>query len=144
MGTDSLNGIQVTSLNRILLPGGDVMHAMKHGDPGYNGFGEAYFSWIKYGVVKAWKRHTQMTLNLVVPIGNVKFVFFDEAQQNGYEVIAGSDNYVRVTVQPGIWFGFQGLYDPQSLVLNVANIPHDPAEVERLPDHSFTYNWIQL
>ena len=33
---------------------------------------------IESGVVKAWKRHRQMTLNLVVSVGVIRFVMFDD------------------------------------------------------------------
>ena len=77
MGRVSLNEICVTPLKRISVTGGDVLHAMKKSDPGYVDFGEAYFSLVEFGTIKAWKRHLQMTLNLVVPIGEVQFVLMD-------------------------------------------------------------------
>jgi dTDP-4-dehydrorhamnose 3,5-epimerase len=44
-------------------------------------------------------------------------------------------------VPPGIWFGFQGIAAPFSLVLNVGDIPHDPHEVVRKPLEAFRYDW---
>ena len=77
MGSVSLSDILVTPLARIATDGGDVMHALKNNDPEYGGFGEAYFSWLEHRKVKAWKCHTEMTMNLIVPFGQVKFVFCD-------------------------------------------------------------------
>ena len=131
MGSIIVDGISVASLQRIVVSGGDVLHGMKSEDQGYAGFGEAYFSQIEYGAVKAWKRHLRMTLNLIVPVGVVKFVFID-GQGGRREEGVGGDRYVRLTVPPGYWFGFQGLSRPTSLVLNIADIPHDPDEVERM------------
>lgn len=137
----SLNDILITPLARIVTAGGDVLHAMKQSEAGYAGFGEAYFSWVAAGAVKAWKRHKRMTMNVIVPVGQVKFVFcFDGADAFRVEEI-GVDRYARITVPPGIWFGFQGLAAPQSLVLNIANIPHDPNEVERLGLSEIQYGW---
>ena len=139
-----LADILVTPLRIIGVAGGDVLHAMKQSDPCYSGFGEAYFSWVSADVVKAWKRHTQMTMNVVVPVGQVRFVFCcvnaDGIEEFRVEEI-GVDRFVRVTVPPGIWFGFQGLRTPQSLLLNIANIPHDPNEVERLALSDINYTW---
>ena len=141
MGTMRLNDILITPLARIMTAGGDVLHAMKQSEAGYAGFGEAYFSWVAAGAVKAWKRHTRMTMNVIVPVGQVKFVFcLDGADAFRVEEI-GVDRYARITVPPGIWFGFQGLAAPQSLVLNIANIPHDPNEVERLALSEIQYGW---
>ena len=33
---------------------------------------------IKFGKIKAWKFHTKMILNLIVPVGKVKFVFYSQ------------------------------------------------------------------
>ena len=139
-----LADILVTPLRRIETAGGNVMHAMKLTDAGYKGFGEAYFSWVTTGAIKAWKRHTQMTMNVVVPVGQVRFVFryinADGTDEFRVEEI-GVNRYARITVPPGVWFGFQGLHANQSLVLNIASIAHDPNEVERLALTDINYDW---
>ncbi len=140
----NLADILVTPLQRIETAGGDVLHAMKQSDAGYGGFGEAYFSWVAAGAVKGWKRHTRMTMNVLVPLGQVRFVF--RGLDDGGEAIfrveeIGVARYVRVTVPPGIWFAFQGLGTPQSLVLNIASIAHDPNEIERLALADIHYVW---
>ena len=140
MGTMSIDDIQITPLRRIETIGGDVLHALKQDDAGYAGFGEVYFSWIKCGAIKAWKRHTRMTMNLVVPFGQVRFVFHQSHAQYRIEEI-GDAHYARITVPPGIWFGFKGLITPQSLVMNIANFPHESNEAERLPKSDFDYSW---
>ena len=140
MGEVTINNILVTPLARIATPGGDVMHAMKKSDLEFAGFGEAYFSWINAGSVKAWKRHTRMFMNIVVPVGNVRFVFFMD-ENSGFRIEEiGEDNYARLTVPPGIWFGFQSL-EPKSLVMNISSILHDPEEVDRLSVTKIKYNW---
>lgn len=144
MGTMTLAAILLTPLSRIATPGGDVMHAMKQSDAGYAGFGEAYFSWVCAGAVKAWKRHMRMTMNVIVPVGQVRFVFRSVNAGGGDEFRVeeiGVDRYAKITVPPGIWFGFQGLGASQSLVLNIASIPHDPNEVERLALSEVNYSW---
>jgi dTDP-4-dehydrorhamnose 3,5-epimerase len=137
MGSIINNKIIVTPLKQIHVEGGNVLHALKNMDNGYHGFGEAYFSWIEQGSIKAWKRHLRMTMNLIVPFGNVQFVFITEEGNLLVREIIGENNYVRITVPPGIWFGFKGEYAPKSLVLNLASITHDPDEVERLPKEVF-------
>lgn len=39
----TIEGVIVTPLKQIYNPRGDVWHAMKCSDPGFDGFGEAYF-----------------------------------------------------------------------------------------------------
>ena len=137
MGSIINNEIIITPLKQIHVEGGNVLHALKNTDSGFNGFGEAYFSWIEQGSIKAWKRHMRMTMNLNVPVGNVQFVFITEEGNLLVREIIGENNYVRITVPPRIWFGFKGEYAPKSLVLNLASITHDPDEVERLPKEAF-------
>ena len=91
----------ITDLKIIDTPGGNVMHAIKKSSSGFMGFGEAYFSWINKGVIKAWKRHKIMTLNLVVPVGKIKFVLYDDRDSSDIkfqEFILSTENYFRLTV----------------------------------------------
>ena len=144
MGPINLGDILLTPLSSIETPGGDVLHAMKHYDVGYSGFGEAYFSWVTAGAVKGWKRHHRMTMNLVVPVGRVRFVFsLDGGAIFRVEEI-GVGHYARLTVPPGIWFSFQGLASQPSLLLNIASIPHDPDEAERLALSEISYDWFGI
>jgi len=133
-----------TPLDIIDTPGGNVMHAIKKSSEGYAGFGEAYFSQIKYGNIKGWKRHNSMTLNLVVPIGKIKFVLFDDRKgsNSGFQEFTLSiDNYSRLTVPPKIWVGFQGLSESNSMLLNIADIQHNRLEVDVLELDDIKYNW---
>ena len=136
----TVNEIITTPLKRIPVIGGDVLHAMRKSDLGFAGFGETYFSQVERDTVKAWKRHINMTLNLIVPIGKVRFVFMDN-KRSFREEILGEDNYARLTVPPGLWFGFQGVSENTALVLNIANIEHSPDEVEHNELNNINYNW---
>ena len=82
-----------------------------------------------------------MTMNVLVPLGQVRFVFRFVGKSNFRVEEIGVDRYARITVPPGIWFGFQGMAEPHSLVLNIANITHDPNEVERLSLQEIVYDW---
>jgi dTDP-4-dehydrorhamnose 3,5-epimerase len=139
-----IKDVFITNLERIKTPGGSVMHAMKESSVGYAGFGEAYFSQIEKNSIKAWKRHKNMTLNLVVPIGKIRFILFDDREiSNGQfqEVIISMDNYCRLTVPPMIWMGFQGLSNGGSMLLNIADMEHDPHEVVKKNIEEIEFNW---
>jgi dTDP-4-dehydrorhamnose 3,5-epimerase len=150
VGDLSLDNILVTPLKRITTEGGDVMHALKKSDNGFNGFGEVYFSWIEQGAIKAWKFHKRMTLNFVVPVGEIHFIFYYEASiaeqksepcNEFRSEKLGNKHYSRITVPPGIWFGFQGLASGSSLLMNVTDMEHDPKEILNKPVSRFSYNW---
>ena len=137
-----LSSIKTHNLKKISVEGGNVMHALKSSDIGYKTFGEVYFSWINPLSVKAWKKHNIMTLNLVVPIGKVRFVFHDAINPNEFrEEIIGENNYCRLTVPPKIWFGFQGLSDHASLVTNISDIEHDDSEIHKADINTFSFKW---
>ena len=55
----------------------------------------------------------------------------------------GEENYSRIMVPPGIWFGFMGINLKDSLVLNIASCLHDPEEVQRLDIKKISYNWVK-
>lgn len=151
-----IDGVYVTPLKQIYHPKGDIFHAIKCTDLGFNGFGEAYFSSIASGLIKAWKRHSRMTLNLVCIIGKVHFVLYDDRVGSStkgefMEVTLSPDSeshYRRLTVPPGVWMGFVGLGKDKSIILNVANIPHDPTEQINIPieesDIKFDFNQLDL
>ena len=144
MGTTDLDDILVTKLSKIDIDKGNVMHAIKANDRGFVGFGEAYFSLIKKNEIKGWKLHNEMVMNLVVPIGNVKFVFYQKNQDSLKEFrieSIGEDNYCRLTVPTGIWFGFQGLSEPVNVVLNISNIEHNAKEQENMKLNDKTFDW---
>jgi len=139
-----IEDLLITPLSIIDTPGGRVMHAIKESDKGFYGFGEAYFSNVDFKAIKAWKRHKRMTLNIVVPIGKIRFVFLDDRKwpdQQSQEVLISEDNYCRLTVPPMIWIGFQGLSTNGSILLNVADIEHDPAEVDKRNVEEIDFNW---
>lgn len=138
-------GLFLSKEKIISLDNGNVMHAIKKSSSGYKGFGEAYFSLIKYQSIKGWKKHFKMTVNLIVPIGKVKFVVSNHGEDNGqrkfYEFILSREEYNRLTIPPMVWYGFKGLSEPESVILNIANIEHVPNESETIELSSIEYDW---
>lgn len=128
-----------TALDRIQTEGGEVMKAMTAEEATYAGFGEAYFSRVDPGAVRAWKMHTEMTVNVVVPVGHVRFVVRHDEQFIIYDL--GPDHqYGRLTIQPRTWFGFQGGVEG-GLVLNMSNVVHRPEEGDSREIDAFEYSW---
>jgi dTDP-4-dehydrorhamnose 3,5-epimerase len=141
-----LNGLLITPLKKIAHPKGDIMHAMKNSDNGYTGFGEAYFSEVNFGEIKGWKTHSEMVLNLVVPVGKIKFVAYDDRPDSSscgqfFQTELSAENYSRLTVPHGVWLAFQGAGESRNLLLNMASIPHDPNESEVKPLCDIEFEW---
>lgn len=139
-----IEGVIITPLKIINVHGGDVLHAMKRSDTGFSEFGEAYFSTVEPGCVKAWKRHHTMTLNLIVPLGKIRFIIFDDRKTDNEqykEVVLSKENYCRLTIPPMVWVGFQGVDKNISMLLNIANIEHMPEECDRKVINEIKYDW---
>lgn len=133
----SIEGVSITPLRKIHNPKGDIFHVLKSTEDLFLGFGEAYFTTVNHGDLKGWKQHTKMVMNLVVPVGKVAFHFYNEYFSKSICINAGERDYVRLTVQPGIWMAFEGLAEGLNLVLNIASIPHDPKEAINVAIDSF-------
>jgi dTDP-4-dehydrorhamnose 3,5-epimerase len=133
-----IEGVLLTELKIIPGESGAVMHGLKVQEPSFKNFGEAYFSFISMGKIKGWKRHSKMTLNLIVPVGKIRFVLYDDRDNSRTKgsfndfCIGPEIQYSRLTIPPGIWMAFQGIGNEKNLLLNIADIPHDPSEAEQL------------
>lgn len=125
--------VTATSLRRIEHSKGDIFHGMKASDAGFAGFGEAYFTTIIAGEVKGWKMHTAMIMNLIVPLGMVRFHIHDNATGRTVAYDIGATNYQRLTVPAGFWVAFQGLTNETNLILNVASLEHSQEEAVNVP-----------
>jgi len=143
---DLLEGVNLTPLKIINNDKGDIMHALKSSEPDFHGFGEAYFSTINFGEIKGWKMHHAMIMNIVVPVGSIRFVLFDERPESKskdkfWQTVINAHDYKRLTVPPLIWMAFQGLGNKFNLVLNIASIQHDPKEVENRNIEEINFKW---
>ncbi|CAM2825261.1 dTDP-4-dehydrorhamnose 3,5-epimerase family protein [Vibrio neptunius] len=141
-----LEGVCVEPLRIIKHDKGDILHALKENDSVYSGFGEVYFSTVHHGEVKGWKKHTTMNMNLVVPEGEVRIVVYDDRESSstrGQFLVAqlSRNNYSRVTVQAGLWVAFQGVSRTTNLLMNFADIKHDPSESISMPLDSIQFDW---
>ena len=135
-----MDGVILTPLKQIYHPKGDIFHAMKKSDIGFDGFGEAYFSTINQNDIKGWKKHTKMTLNIVVPVGNIEFVVYDEKTKEFFSTKLSHNNYQRLTIKAGLWMAFKGL-DKYNMLLNLASIEHDPNEAVNIELNEINYKW---
>ena len=141
MGELKLKDIKIVKLKNIKNKNGNILHFLKQGDSNFKKFGEAYFSWIHPNKIKAWKMHTKTTLNLVVPHGKVKFVFFLKRINKFRTVTIGEKNYKMLIVPPGVWYGFKGISKNKSLIANITNLIHNPKEILRRNKKDIKFSW---
>jgi dTDP-4-dehydrorhamnose 3,5-epimerase len=128
---------------------GAVLHMLNKAHPLMGDFGEIYFSEIKASVIKGWKQHSKMTQRITVPMGLVKFVFYDDRKasisygQTASITLGREQQYGIIVIPPNIWYGFKNLSANTSLLANCSDIPHDPTEQTTLPLQSevIPYAW---
>lgn len=143
-----IDGLILTDLRQFIDDRGSVLHMMRCDAPEFMGFGEAYFSEIFPGAVKAWKRHRAQTQNIAVPVGRVRVVIYDDrdgATRGQVQVfeLGRPDAYIRLRIPPGLWYGFACQSDQAALLANCADVPHDPGDSEHRPsdDPEIPYRW---
>lgn len=135
---DSLiQSVVISDLKKISNPKGDLYHALKSSDPTFSRFGEAYFTSVNCNEIKGWKRHREMNMNLIVPVGMARFYLHDDILKKTESYIIGVHNYKRLYVPCGLWMSFEGLSEGLNLILNIADILHNPAESDATPLESF-------
>ena len=143
-----IEGVRIFPLKQIGDERGMVMHMLRADAPHFEGFGEVYFSVVRSGVVKAWKRHRLMTQNFAVPVGEIRLVIFDDREGSVtrgaiQEIVTGTGYYALIRLPPMLWYGFKGTGQGDSLIANCASIPHDPSESESIALDSglVPYRW---
>ena len=145
-----IKGVSTVALAEFSDEYGAVLHMLRNDDPHFFQFGECYFSEVLPGAIKAWKLHNDQTQNIAVPVGRIKMVIYDsrlESPTKGYiEILelGRPDVYLRVQIPPGLWYGFTCISNTPALLVNCADMPHDPNESMRKPisDSSIPYDWL--
>jgi dTDP-4-dehydrorhamnose 3,5-epimerase len=135
-----MDKIILSPLNQIYNSKGSIFHVIKKSDDQFNGFGEAYFSFINKGEIKGWKKHKKMTLNLVVPFGEIEFTIYNEDNKKFFNTSLSKKNYQRLTIREGLWVAFRGV-EENNILLNIANIEHDPSETINKNLNDIKYDW---
>lgn len=141
-----IDGVIITPLREMADARGSVRHVLRRPNIAQE-VGEIYFSRVEYGVVKAWHLHSRMTLRYVVAYGRILLGLYDtragsptEGQVVSLYLSDTGEDYKMVTIPPGIWNGFRadpdGL-DEAAVVLNCADMPHDPKEIVRANPRAF-------
>ena len=138
-------GPRVTQLRVIEDARGSVRHGLRASDTDFVGFGEGYFSEINSGAIKGWKQHTEMTLNLVVVSGCIRFIVLPALNnpQEGLQVAPLIDielspkNHQRLMVPPLYWVAFMGLDSRQNTLVNFASHEYSASEANNLPISHF-------
>ena len=149
MDESKIKGVRIVKLNQISDSKGSVLHMIKSSSPEFKNFGECYISEINFNSIKGWKLHSKQTQNISVPSGKIKMVLYDNREDlpsfnQLVEINLGRpDNYYRITIPPGIIYGFKCLSKPNALIVNCTDIEHNPNEsiTFSLKENKVPFNW---
>lgn len=134
----AISGVELHPLRVISDARGAVLHMLRADTPDFGGFGEIYFSEVRPGAVKAWKRHKRMTQRFAVPMGRIRLVVYDERDDSPSKgriqviELGRPDAYLLAIVPPLLWYGFSAVGDHAALMANCSDLPHDSAESEQV------------
>ena len=78
----------------------------------FKGFGEIYFSYTNFGVIKGWYMQKKNFSNFSVLFGGIKLVIFDDRKSSRtfnsvQEINLSLSNYHLVTIPPKVWHSFK-------------------------------------
>lgn len=143
-----IEGVEVIPLKQISDYRGKIMKMLSINDAHYKMFGEIYFSQVHPGMVKAWHSHKSMWLNYACLMGKIQLVLYDVRPRSStydelMEIYLSPEEYKLVKIPPNILNGFKGLGTTDSLVANLATIPHTEGEIERFPLDYVEYSWFR-
>lgn len=144
-----IDGLTYTVLKQIPDHRGAVLHMLRCDAVDFTHFGECYFSETVPTAVKAWKCHRSQTQNLAVPVGRIRIAVYDlrdsSVTHGNLQVLdlGRPDAYGRLRIPPGLWYGFRCISAAPALIVNCADLPHEPSESESRPadDPSIPYQW---
>lgn len=144
-----IDGVVATELRQIGDERGVVLHMLRCDAPDFVRFGECYFSEVRPGAIKAWKRHRAQTQNLAVPVGRIRLVIYDGRKPSPTSgrvqvvELGRPDAYLRLRIPPGVWYGFSCLSGTAALIANCPDLAYDPADGEARPadDPAIPYSW---
>ncbi len=106
---------------------GSIIKYINKSQNHFKGFGEVYFSEIKYNKIKGWNYHKKFTCIITVPHGLVEFFIFGSS--NKLKKIKISKNNILV-IPPKNWFAFKSL-KKISVLANCINGLHSEKETKK-------------
>lgn len=133
-----MDKIKFKKLKVTEIKNGNIFHIFKN-SKSIKKINEIYCSQIKFGKIKAWKKHHKTNLKLVVPYGKVKFVILNK--KKFYSIVIGEKNFGLITIPSGCWYGFKGVNQSKSLIVSFIDHKFSEKEIERKKLKSIKYTW---
>ena len=142
----------VSFVPRRIIPSaqGEVRHVLKNTDPEFSldelPFGEAYISILYPDFRKDWKLHTKCVSRLAVLTGTIEFVMYDMRENSTsyrqfQRMSVGDENYGLLVIPEGVAATWRNVSPGNTMILNIATLPHDPLESKIIPFDEIQFTW---
>ena len=145
-----IDGVKVKELKVIPDERGRLMEILRSDEKMFEKFGQVYMTTNYPGVVKAWHYHKNQNDYVACVKGMVKLVLYDGREDSATkgrlnEFFLGEHNPRLVRIPAGVWHGWKGVSEIESLVINAPTEVYDYSEPDeyRLPYDSdqIPYDW---
>lgn len=126
------------------------MEILRADDRIFEKFAQVYMTSNHPGVVKAWHYHKTQCDFVACIKGMIKLVLYDDREGSATrgrlnEFFIGEHNPKLVRIPPGVWHGWKGIGDAESMTINVPTELYDyqspdeyrlPFDTDQIP-----YDW---
>lgn len=145
-----IDGVWTKDLKVVPDERGRLMEILRADDEGFSKFGQLYMTTNYPGVVKAWHLHGKQEDLVCCVKGMIKLVLYDaraDSPSKGtvQEYFIGDHNPMLVSVPPGVYHGWKGISEHESVVVNVPTEVYDyeDPDEQRLPwdTDEIPYDW---
>ena len=148
--SDIIEGVYLAPRRVIPSGQGEVRHVLKNTDPEFSldalPFGEAYISILFPDLRKDWKLHTGSVSRLAVLVGTIEFVMHDMREASPtfgqfQRVTVGDQQYGLLVIPAGVAATWRNVSEGNTMILNIATMPHDPNESKIIPFEEIPFTW---
>jgi len=145
-----IQGVKVKKLKVIPDDRGRLMEIFRSDDEAYEKFGQVYMTTVFKDVVKAWHFHKLQTDNFACVKGKILLGLYDARKDSPTykktgEFVMSLDEPILVSIPRGVYHGFKGLSDEESVVINTPTEPYnhkEPDEYRLDPyDNDIDFDW---
>jgi len=145
-----IDGVKLKKLKVIPDERGRLMEILRCDDEIFENFGQVYMTTAMPGVVKGWHYHKEQTDNLAAVSGMLKVALYDDREDSPTkgevnEFFIGEHNPMLIQVPAGVYHGFKGISEHETIVINIPTEPYNrenPDEFRVDPhDNDIPYDW---
>lgn len=144
-----IEGVEVKTLKPLFDERGKLFEVLRNDDKFYNGFGQAFISTIRNGVVKAWHMHQLQTDYYCVLKGMCRIVLLDRREKSKtfnqkMEFYTGEENPLLIKIPPYILHGIKCYKGDEAILLAITDVPYnrvEPDEIKIPYDRFQEINW---